>query len=81
MAPLSTEIRLTLSEPAFFFGQSWTGGGGIWGIWGIDAKHNYCDDFSDDYFEVCNISVAQNLMILETIMPFCWKIQKIRMIF
>ena len=34
----------------------------------IGAKHNYCDDFSDDYFEVYNISVAQNLTILETIM-------------
>ena len=31
----------------------------------IGAKHNYCDDFSDDYFEVYNISVAQNLTILK----------------
>ena len=33
--------------------------------------HNYCDDFSEDYFEVYNISIAQNLAILENIMHFC----------
>ena len=65
---------LTLSGPAFF--------GSVFesrGIWGICAEHNYCDDFSEDCF-VCKISVAQNLMILETIMRFCWKSHKIRMI-
>ena len=70
-----------------FLGQLWTGGGGRYGPppWylsseaseEIGAKHNYCDDFSDDYFEVYNISVAQNLTILEPIMRFCWKSQKI----
>ena len=34
------------------------------------AKHDFCDDFSEDYFEVHNISVAQKLTILETIMRF-----------
>ena len=29
------------------------------------------DDFSEDYFEVYKISLAQNLTILETIMRFC----------
>ena len=82
---------LTLPGPAFFLGQSWTGGRAIrprpalvsqpWGIWGISAKHNFCDHFSEDYFEVYKISLAQNLTILETIMRFCWKIQKIRTIF
>ena len=73
-----------------FLGQSWTGGGPIrpppWYLSseaseGIGAKHNYCDDFSDDYLEVYNISVSQNLTILEPIMRFCWKSQKIGTIF
>ena len=42
-----------------------------WGIWEIGAKHDFCDDFSEDYFEVHYISVAQNLTILEAILRFC----------
>ena len=42
-----------------------------WGIWEIGAKHDYCDDFSEDYFEVHNVSVAQKLTILEAILRFC----------
>jgi hypothetical protein len=37
----------------------------------FSPKHDYYDNFSEDYFEVHNISVAQNLTILETIMRFC----------
>ena len=71
---------LTLSEPAFFWVSHEPGGGADtappWYLSSeaseeIGAKHNYCDDFSDDYFEVYNISVAQNLTILEPIMRFC----------
>ena len=65
--------------------QSWTGGANLapllsqpWGIWEIGAKNDFCDDFSEDYFEVHNISVAQNLTILEAILRFCWKCRKIR---
>ena len=81
---------LTLSEPALFW-VSHEPGGGVdinppllfqpWGIWEIGDKHDFCDDFSEDYFEVHYISVAQNLTILETNMRFCWKSQKIRTIF
>ena len=49
-----------------------------WGIWGIGANYEFCDNLTEDYFEVYNISVAQNLTILERIMRFCWKWQKIR---
>ena len=68
---------LTLSEPAFFWVSRELGGGLIyppppaisdWGIWEISAKHDFCDDFSGDYFEVHNISVVQNLSILEAIL-------------
>ena len=37
----------------------------------FSAKHDFCDDFSEDYFEVHYISVAQNLTILEAILRFC----------
>ena len=37
----------------------------------IGAKHNFCDNFPEDYFEVCNISVAQNLTVLDAILHFC----------
>ena len=65
-----------------FLGQSWTGGGAKlapphlsrpWGIWEIGAKNDFFDDFSEDYFEVHYISVAQKLTILEKIVRFCWK--------
>ena len=85
------KLTSTLSEPTFFWVSHEPRGGGPirppplvsqpWGIWGIGAKHNFCDHFSEDYFEVYKISLAQNLTILETIMRFCWKIQKIRTIF
>ena len=63
-----------------FLGQSWTGGlkSQPWGFWEIGAKHNFCDNFSEDYFEVYIVSVAQNLTILDAILRFCWKCQKIR---
>ena len=70
-----------------FLGQSWTGGGvdinpplvsRPWGIWQTGAQNDFCDDFSEDYFEVHNISVAQKLTILETIMRFWWKCHEIR---
>ena len=48
------------------------------GIWEIGAKHDFWNDFSEDHFEVHYISVAQNLTILEAILRFCWKCQKIR---
>ena len=57
----------------FFLGHSWTGG---YLIPGASEKlvinmNIYCDDFSKDFFEVHNISVAQNLTILEAILRFC----------
>ena len=42
-----TENSLTLSEPAFFWVSHGPGG-----IRDIGAKHDFCDNFSEDYFEV-----------------------------
>ena len=85
-SPYARISGLTLTEPALIWVSHEPGGGANlapllsqpWGIWEIGAKHDFCDDFSEDYFEVHNISVAQNLTILEAILRFCWKCQKIR---
>ena len=60
-----------------FLGQSWTGGGADLApphpphYLSPGTKDDNCDNFSEFYFEVYNISVASNLMILETILRFC----------
>ena len=64
--PKKIKFKFNPKRTGVFLGQSWTGGPNRppslvsqpWGIWGTGDKHDYCDNFSEDYFEVYNISVG-----------------------